>query len=111
VSYTVYPFTEEDSNEITRQVSAVAPLSMPAFTFAAIGSAVKYQVSAPSFVSVEILNASGRIVYRAPNALQGTGWHTIPLAASGIDKSNGVYIVRCIVNGQDKYIKRVMLMK
>jgi hypothetical protein len=84
---------------------------MPALTFAAIGPAVKYHINAPSFVSVEILNASGRIVYRVPNALQGGGWHTIPLEESGINKSNGVYIVRCLVNGQDKFVKRVMLMR
>jgi hypothetical protein len=110
-SYNVYPFSEEDSSVSTRQVSAVASLSMPALTFAAIGPAVKYHINAPSFVSVEILNASGRIVYRVPNALQGGGWHTIPLEESGINKSNGVYIVRCLVNGQDKFVKRVMLMR
>jgi hypothetical protein len=108
-SFTVYPFSD---SEITHTPGlAVAPLSIPKLAIAMIGSTVKYHMGASAFVSVDIIDASGRIVCRIPNALQGSGWHTVPLTASGINKSNGVYIVRCTVNGQDKFVKRVMLMR
>jgi beta-galactosidase len=108
-SFTVYPFSD---SEITyAPIRADAPLSTPKLAFTMIGATMKYHVGASAFVSVDIVDASGRIVYRVPNALQQSGWHSIPLTAGGINKSNGVYIVRCTVNGQNKFVKRVMLMR
>jgi beta-galactosidase len=110
-SFTVYPFSEEDSSVNTRPANAVAPLSTQSLTIAAVGAAVKYHVSAPSFVSVDIIDASGRIVNHVPNALVARGWHVVPFATSGKNKSSGMYIVRCIVNGRDRFVKRVMLIR
>ena len=108
-SFTVYPFSD---SEITHAPGlAVAPLSTPKLAINMIGSTVKYHIGASAFVSVDIIDASGRIVARVPNALQQNGWHSVPFAADGMKKNSGVYVVRCTVNGQDKYVKRVMLMR
>jgi hypothetical protein len=108
-SFTVYPFS--DTVTTHAPVGAVAPWSMSALAIAMVGNAVKYRLEAPAFVSVDVLDASGRIVCRVPNALQQSGWHAVPLkagAAGGII-GNGVYLVRCTVNGQDKYVKRMVV--
>jgi hypothetical protein len=108
-SFTVYPYSDTGATVVP--LRSVAPLSMSKLDIALVGGTVKYHVAAPAFVSVDILDASGRIVCRVPNALQSGGWHAIPFSAAGITRSNGVYIVRCIVNGQDKFAKRIMLMR
>jgi hypothetical protein len=108
-SFTVYPFSDSEITQTPR--ITVAPLSTPKLAIIMIGSTVKYHMDASAFVSVDIFDASGRIVARVPNALQQSGWHSVPFAVESVKKNSGVYMVRCTVNGQDKYIKRVMLMR
>ncbi len=111
-SFTVYPFS--DTVATYAPVRAVAPLSMPKLAISMTGGMVRYYMTEKAFVSVDILDASGRVVCRVPNAQQQSGWHAIPLragAAGGNAMSNGVYLIRCTVNGQDWYVKRVMMMR
>jgi hypothetical protein len=108
-SFTVYPFSDTVTTHAPTR--AFAPLSIPELAIAMIGGAVRYHVVAQAFVSVDILDANGRIVYRVPNSPQQSGWHAIPFTTGGNNRSDGVYIVRCVVNGRDSYVKRVMVMR
>ncbi len=108
-TFTVYPYS--DSVATHALIRPVASLSMPKLAIALSGGTVRYRVESQAFVSVDIIDASGRIVRRVPNSLQQSGWHSVPLAAGGSDRGNGVYIVRCVVNGQDTYVKRVMVVR
>jgi hypothetical protein len=77
------------------------------------GHLVRFFISQPTYLSVEILSANGRIVKNIPRTLNAEGWHTVSLAEpshNGIG-SNGVYIVRLTSNGQSVASKRLVLMK
>jgi hypothetical protein len=68
------------------------------------GNIVRYFVSTVSAVSVEILDARGKVLNRI--AEQGQGWHSIRLTATttrGYNSGNGIFFVRCAVDGAHAY--------
>ncbi len=73
------------------------------------GRMIRYFISQPSFVSVEILGANGRIVKKISGSRCGAGWH--PISLSDQSHSNGVYFVRLSAAGSQVAVKRVVLMR
>ena len=89
------------------------PLARPECRIESDGRMVRYFISQPAYLSVEVLSANGRTVKKIPRTLYGEGWHTVSLAGgsqSGIG-SNGVYVVRLSTNGQSLASKRLVLMR
>jgi hypothetical protein len=78
------------------------------------GASVRYFISQPAGVTLEILNSNGRVTGSYSSAKQAQGWHAVPLEAiagsAGI-RSNGVYFVRFAINGVFQCVKRILVMQ
>ena len=87
--------------------------TLPNCRIEANGRMLRYFISQPSFVSIEILGANGRMVKKIPGSRCDAGWHPIPLtdqSHAGAARSNGVYFVRLFDSGSQMAVKRVVLM-
>ncbi len=79
-----------------------------------MGSILRYFISSPGSVSFDILTANGRVLKHIPALKYSEGWHQIALngtAAIGDTRGNGVYFVRCAVNGASQGVKRVVMIR
>ena len=87
-------------------------LSSPIVKIETASGTIRYFMSSRSFVSIEILDASGRMIKMVSGSKQERGWHVLPLGdASGIGhKATGIYMVRCIADGV-AYVKRLAIMR
>ena len=87
--------------------------AMPTFDVRATNGMVRYYLSRPSFVSVEILDARGRILEQIPNSRIEAGWHPIAIngtMGNGQTKSDGICFVRLDVDG-GHFVKQVLLVR
>jgi beta-galactosidase len=112
-SYTVYPCSLGQTFAGRPAVSEKFS-SQPAFAIKTAGSTVRYFISRPAFVGVEILNAGGKIIMRVPGSKCNEGWHPINMGelienSGGI--GNGVCFIRCRVDGQYQPAKRIVYLR
>jgi beta-galactosidase len=87
---------------------------MQAFKIQSTGNTIQYFISRPAAVSVEILNANGRVIHRIPSSVQGAGWHPVSISGdltAGAVKSNGVYFVRFAVDKKYSGVKRIICVR
>jgi hypothetical protein len=87
--------------------------ALPDCRIEAVGQTIRYFISQPTYLSVEILSANGRIVKKIPRTLRGEGWHMVSLAdpsQSGAT-GNGVFVVRLTSDGRNLAARRVILMR
>jgi len=87
---------------------------MPMLNVRTANGVLRYHISIPSLVSVEILDASGRILRQIPESRQADGWHSIPLFGPGSSSNNagaGVYFARFSINGNYQSVKRIFVMR
>jgi hypothetical protein len=87
---------------------------MPTFDIRTFNGVVRYFISRPSLVSVDILDASGKILRRIPESKQAEGWHSIPLWGQGsrsIVSGAGVYFARFSIDGNYQSAKRIFVMR
>jgi hypothetical protein len=77
----------------------------------ASGGMIKYYISKTSNISVDIMNANGRIVKRIPASKQLAGWHPVSFAQTPDNAVTGVYFVRLAVDGKSLSAKKVMLVR
>jgi hypothetical protein len=101
---------------VTVQKPALSNLEQPnvAARLGIYGNTVKYYISQPAGVTLEILNSNGRVTGSYTNAKQAGGWHAMPLdaiAGSAGTRGNGVYFVRLAANGQNLCVKRIILVR
>jgi hypothetical protein len=75
------------------------------------GRMVRYFINQPSFVSVEILGANGRIVKKIPGSRCDAGWHPISLTDLPRGGANGVYFVRLKTDGGYQLAKRIIVIR
>jgi hypothetical protein len=78
------------------------------------GRTIRYFISQPMSVSVEILGANGRLVRKIPGSRRTAGWHPVSLADrshAGAIRGNGVYFVRLSAEGRNLAVKRVLLLR
>jgi beta-galactosidase len=77
------------------------------------GGMIKYYISKTSNISVDIMNANGRIVKRIPASKQLAGWHPVSFAQTPNNAvtGTGVYFVRLNVDGKSLSAKKVMLVR
>jgi|WetSurMetagenome_2_1015567.scaffolds.fasta_scaffold00046_34 beta-galactosidase len=85
-----------------------APL-IPGIKIGVSGKTIRYHLSAPATVAVEILGANGRVVQRIPAALETEGWHPITSAVPGRTTVAGVYFARFSFNGAGQVVKRILV--
>jgi beta-galactosidase len=74
------------------------------------GGVIKYFISQSANVSLQVLDAAGKVVKQSPAAMLEAGWHALPLATVGNGEANpgsGVYFVRCNADGKTLCVKRV----
>jgi hypothetical protein len=89
-----------------------AASSMVTARFAEFGRTIRYFLSGPASVTIEILTANGRIVRRVANDMLAQGWHTLPLETTpALAAGNGVYVVRLAVAGGSQFVKRFVCMR
>ena len=110
-SFTVYPVPTPPPVSVRGPVNPASLMPAPSLRIGMAAGSLRYFISQSANVALEILTASGRTVCRVPNTRQAGGWHSVPFNAGGMKNNSGVYMVRCTVNGQDKYVKRVMVMR
>ena len=74
------------------------------------GAVLRYFIGRSAQVSVTVFDASGKIAAQAPRALQAQGWHSIFGAGAKVPVAlaNGIYVVRCGIDGQN-FMKRVVI--
>jgi hypothetical protein len=111
-SFTVHPVNEPVSIVLSKfQTSSSMETALK---IGMAGGTLRYFISRPSFVTVEILNASGRILRRIPESKQADGWHSIQLAGLGNRSDNasaGVYFARFSIDGNYRSVKRIFMMR
>jgi hypothetical protein len=111
-SYTVYPVTSPTS--VYRPASLAAAASVSVFKIGTMGGMVRYYIGTSANVAVDILDAHGRALKSVPNSMQAAGWHPVQFSgtATGDEMTgNGVYFVRCAVDGKSQAVKRVLLIR
>ena len=105
-TYTIYPV-----QEIVTQAHPIAATASSSTVLAAqigaFGSTINYFIGKSGDVSLEIMNASGKVVQRISKAKQPSGWHPVKIASAA--KGNGVYFVRLAVDGRNLCAKRILL--
>src|SRR5271157_1693449 len=113
-SFTVVPVP---NNGIVAAVKpslhTMAASAMPALDVRTINGVVRYYISRPSLVSMEILDARGRILERTANARVGAGWHPIAIngtLGNGKSTSAGIWFVRLDVDG-GHFVRQVLLVR
>jgi hypothetical protein len=91
--------------------AAMAPRSMvPALKIGVSGSTVRYYISSPAVVAVDLISANGTVVTRVPPAKQSQGWHPIQSAAiAGGAKAAGVYFARFSLDCGYQCVKRILV--
>ena len=74
---------------------------------------IKYYISTTSNISVDILNATGRIVKQIPASKQLAGWHPVSfdLSPDNAATGTGVYFIRLAVDGKSLSAKKVLLVR
>jgi hypothetical protein len=111
-SYTVYPASIPTSTY--KPVSVAAFSSMPVFKIGTMGGMVRYYIGTSSNIAIDVLDAHGRVLKSVTSAMQTAGWHSIPLSGAltgGSVTSNGVYFVRCAVDGKSQAVRRILLIR
>jgi hypothetical protein len=88
--------------------SVSAAQAMPTVNIAIAGNNIRYYISQSSYVAVELLAASGRVVARQVQSRQAEGWHSI---SATVLPGTGVYFVRVSVNGSQKCLKKVTIVR
>jgi beta-galactosidase len=98
---------------VQQPLGRVSPLqSAPVIIIESNGSGLRYFINKAGTVSVEILSAGGRVVAQVPVSRQAQGWHTLQLGGAGGDsRGNGVYFVRCSMDGGFRIVKRVVVVR
>jgi hypothetical protein len=83
--------------------------ALPGVKIGVSGRTIRYFLSAPANVAVEMLSANGRVVEKIPAALQTEGWHPIASAVPGRAAGAGVYFARFSFTGGNQIVKRILV--
>src|SRR5208337_5014420 len=113
-SFTVVPVPNNGIVGTVRPAfRGMAASAMSALDIRTINGVVRYYISRPSMVSMEILDARGRILERTANARVGAGWHPIAIngtLGNGKSTSAGIWFVRLDVDG-GHFVRQVLLVR
>jgi hypothetical protein len=111
-TFTIVPYS--DAIPTYGTVHPAVSSAQPAISFGTTGKMIRYFISGPATVAIDILDANGRMIKQFPDSRQVGGWHPIMLsgAPSG-DRAaaGGVYFVRCKVDGKYQAAKRIFFIR
>jgi hypothetical protein len=105
-SFTVFPVPPPPSVSVVSPAALSAKRAATEFRIKQAGRMVQYYLSGAAKVSVDVVDASGKILVKMPVSLQTQGWHRVFGPAGAV--TNGVYVVRCTIDGQE-LVKRVVM--
>ena len=112
-SFTVVPVPTIPVSVQRPAVHAAAVSAMPALDIRVVNGVARYYISRPSLVSMEILDARGRILERTANSMVEAGWHPIAIhgtLGNGKSTNAGICFVRIDVDG-GHFVKQVLLVR
>jgi fructose-specific component phosphotransferase system IIB-like protein len=110
---TTFPISNV-STPVIRLAPATYSSSTSAFRMEVAGKTVRYFLSRPGIVAFDIITASGRVMKHIPALQCSNGWHQLALSGAtvlGDTKGNGVYFVRCSLDGANKGEKRIAMVR
>jgi hypothetical protein len=105
-SFTVYPVPAPPPVSVLPSVAVHAHRAALDVRFKQTGAMLQYHLSGAAKVSFDVVDAGGKIVARVPRSLQTQGWH--PVLGLPAALANGVYLIRCIIDGQE-FVKRMVV--
>jgi hypothetical protein len=111
-SFTVFAVPTPQPVPIFGTVATGAHTTAPSLRIGTEGGIIRYFISQPASVSLQILNASGKAVMRVAESVQARGWHSLVGRDNTANASlaNGVYVVRCRIDDKE-LVKRIVMAK
>jgi beta-galactosidase len=111
-SFTVYPVPAPPPVSVRAPLYPAGRMTAASVRIGTAGGTIRYFINQPASVSLELLDAGGKTVMRAPASRQEAGWHHVRPATPGGEAAitNGVYFVRCALDGQS-FVKRVLVVR
>jgi hypothetical protein len=113
MTYTIAPATDQVV-VAGRDVTAAPYVKEGLITkVTATGGMIKYFISQTSNISVDIMNANGRIIKQVPASKQLAGWHPVSFAQTPDNAATGtgVYFIRLAVDGKSLSAKKILLVR
>jgi hypothetical protein len=107
-SYTVVPVPAGQTSVFHPVVSAVRADMPPVVKVETVGGMIRYYLSRQAGFSLEILDASGKILGHTAFSKLGAGWHSMRIGAA---KSAGVCFVRVAVDGVSRLVKPLLVVR
>jgi hypothetical protein len=111
-SFTVYPVPPPDQVGIQHPGISSSSLSTVTGHIGFSGNVIKYFISRPASVSIDIVGANGAAAKRIKNSFQTEGWHAVQLTGSTNTENslvNGVYFIKFTINGKAQCVKRMIV--
>jgi hypothetical protein len=110
-SFTVYPVPLPPPVSVRGTVYAAEKQAIPSCKVGIFNGSIRYFIGQPANLSMDIIDAGGKIVEHSPTARVLGGWHDMRSYTDGkLPLINGVYFVRCSIDGY-RFVKRVLVVK
>jgi hypothetical protein len=106
-SFTVYPVPPQTAT-VPHPGGRPMPLSDPLLKLGKDGKSIRFLMPVSGLISVDLLDAGGRMLCRVPASRRAAGWHVL---APGLAVANGICFVRFNVNGKAFVAKQVLLLR
>jgi hypothetical protein len=107
-SYTVVPVPAGQTSVFHPAVSAARADMPPVVKVETVGGMIRYYLSRQAGFSLEILDASGKVLGHAAFSKLGAGWHSMRIGAA---KSAGICFVRVTVDGASSLVKPLLVIR
>jgi beta-galactosidase len=111
VSQTILPVSAGPTSAIRPVMSLDRVGTAPTVRIGTAGSMLRYFVGRPAGVSVEVLDASGKVLRQIAAPRLDAGWHSLTMRDAGSSMGTGFYLVRIIVDGTYKFVKPIVMMR
>jgi hypothetical protein len=108
VSYSVIPTSSGQTSIFHPSASAARVDMAPVVKVETIGGMIRYYLSRQAGFSLEILDASGKMLGRSAFSKLGAGWHSMQIGAT---KNAGICFVRVTVDGASCLVKPLLVMR
>jgi hypothetical protein len=111
-SFATLPVPPIPSVSVIGPVKKRSPSAAATVQMVMAGRVLRYFLNLPALVSFDVIDASGKIVRHVERFKQSEGWHPLALV-SGLSgaNGNGVYLVRCAVDGGSTFVKRAVVLR
>jgi hypothetical protein len=109
-SYTILPVSTGQTS-LARPGLGIDRTSLaPAIKIGTLGSMIRFYISRPANVFVQVLNANGRVLGEIRNSKCGAGWHPVQVNGS-LANGSGICFVRVSVDGVYQSVKPLLVMR